>query len=76
MTIQKKPVCLSLWNDKFAEFNLHQHFGLDPDTQLVNTLKDQIANLQQQLKEKKDEIKYLKLENEEKIGKSNAETKH
>lgn len=37
-----------------------------PDTQLVNTLKDQIANLQQQLKEKKDEIKYLKLENEEK----------
>ena len=29
MTIQKKPVCLSLWNDKFAEFNLHQHFGLD-----------------------------------------------
>ena len=30
MTIQKKPVCLSLWNDKFAEFNLHQHFGLDP----------------------------------------------
>ena len=32
MTIQKKPVCLSLWNDKFAEFNLHQHFGLDPQT--------------------------------------------
>lgn len=31
MTIQKKPVCLSLWNDKFAEFNLHQHFGLDLD---------------------------------------------
>lgn len=37
-----------------------------PDTQLVNILKDQIANLQQQIEEKKDEIKYLKLENEEK----------
>ena len=34
MTIQKKPVCLSLWNDKFAEFNLHQHFGLDRTSEL------------------------------------------
>ena len=40
MTIQKKPVCLSLWNDKFAEFNLHQHFGLDHASPMMKQLAE------------------------------------
>ena len=71
MTIQKKPVCLSLWNDKFAEFNLHQHFGLDPEKYVgysIDDLEDMDVKLDKHIhdgpKNDKTLVFYDKSENE------------